>query len=285
MLPVSLALVASLLFALGTVLQQRVAMRASDAEAHSVWVLLRLARSPVWLGGIVLTWVGFGFHAAALSNGQLVLVQPILAMTVVFALPIGARLSAQRIGRRDFGAALLATAGLAVFLVISDPAAGIEEPGAGAWLAWGGAMLAIGAALTATGLHRHPAAKAALAGTAAGVLFGLHGAITKAMTDQLHGGLDALLGGWALWGVLIVGAISMSISQIALHAGDLPPAIATESIFSPLIAVVLGLGLFEETIHSTAAGFVASLLALAAMMAGVAMLSRREGERLGEPAG
>jgi drug/metabolite transporter (DMT)-like permease len=285
MLPVSLALVASLLFALGTVLQQRVAMRASDAEAHSVWVLLRLARSPVWLGGIVLTWVGFGFHAAALSNGQLVLVQPVLAMTVVFALPIGARLSAQRIRRRDLGAALLASAGLAVFLVISDPKAGIDEPAGAAWLAWGGAMLAIGAALTATGLHRYPAARATLVGTAAGVLFGLHGAITKAMTDQLHGGLDALLGNWALWGVLVVGAISMSISQIALHAGDLPPAIATESIFSPLIAVLLGLGLFEETIHSTVAGFVAAMLALAAMLAGVAMLSRREAGRLAEPGG
>jgi len=285
MLPVSLAFVASLLFALGTVLQQRVAMRASDAEAHSVWVLVRFARSPVWMAGIVLTWVGFGFHAAALSNGQLVLVQPVLAMTVVFALPIGARLSAQRIGRRDVGAALLATAGLATFLVISDPAAGIEEPPGGAWLAWGGAMLATGAALTATGLHRHPAAKAALVGTAAGVLFGLHGAITKAMTDQLDGSLGALLGSWALWGVLIVGAISMSISQIALHAGDLPPAIATESIFSPVIAVVLGLGLFEETIHSTVAGFLAAMVALAAMLAGVAMLSRREGERLAVPDG
>jgi len=285
MLPVPLALAASLLFALGTVLQQRVAMRASDAEAHSVWVLLRLARHPVWVVGIVLTWVGFGFHAAALSNGQLVLVQPILAMTVVFALPIGARLSDQRIGRRDLGAALLATAGLAVFLLISDPEAGIDEPAAGAWLAWGGAMLTIAAALTAAGLHRHPAAKASLVGTAAGVLFGLHGAITKAMTEQLGGGLDGLLGSWAVWGVLIVGAISMSISQIALHAGDLPPAIATESIFSPLIAVLLGLGLFEETIHSTVAGFVAALLALAAMIAGVAMLSRSEGKRLGELGG
>jgi drug/metabolite transporter (DMT)-like permease len=285
MLPISLALVASLLFALGTVLQQRVAMTASDAEAHSIWVLLRLARSPVWVVGIVLTWVGFGFHAAALSNGQLVLVQPILAMTVVFALPLGARLSEQRIGRRDVGAALLATTGLAAFLVISDPAEGIEDPGADAWLAWGGTMLAIGAVLTSTGLYRHPAAKATLVGTAAGVLFGLHGAITKSMTDHLHGGLGGLLGSWALWGVLIVGAISMSVSQIALQAGDLPPAIATESIFSPLIAVVLGLGLFEETVHNTAAGFVASLLALSAMLTGVAMLSRREGERLGEPYG
>jgi drug/metabolite transporter (DMT)-like permease len=280
MLSISLALVAALLFALGTVLQQRVAMTASDAETHSAWVLLRLARHPVWLGGIVLTWVGFGFHAAALSHGELVFVQPVLAMTVVFALPMGARLSAQRIERRDYGAALLAAGGLAAFLLISNPDAGIEDPGAGAWVFWGGAMLVVGAALTAAGLHRRPALKATLVGTAAGVLFGLHGAITKEMTEQLHSG--PLLGDWAVWGVLILGAISMSVSQIALQAGDLSPAVATESIFSPLIAVVLGVGLFEEAIHSSAAGTAASLLALAAMLAGVAILSRREGRRLGE---
>lgn len=78
MLPISLALVAALIFALGTVLQQRVAMASSDAEAHSVWFILRLAREPVWWAGILLTWVGFGFRVAALSNGEIVLVQPIL---------------------------------------------------------------------------------------------------------------------------------------------------------------------------------------------------------------
>jgi drug/metabolite transporter (DMT)-like permease len=280
MLPVALALVAALIFALGTVLQQRVAMAAGDAEAHSVWFMLRLAREPVWWAGILLTWVGFGFHVAALSNGEIVLVQPILAMTVVFALPLGARFSAQRIERRDIGAALLATAGLAVFLILSNPTAGIDDPSGGAWLVWGGALFALAAVLTATGLRRRPAVKATLVGTAAGVLFGLHGAVTKAMTDRFHLGLEALVASWAVWAVLFVALISMAISQIALQAGDLPPAIATESIVGPLVSVALGLGLYEETIHSSTLGTLVSLLALGAMLAGVALLSRREGTRL-----
>lgn len=280
MLSVSLALVAAMIFALGTVLQQRVAMTASDAEAHSAWFMLRLARRPVWWAGIVLTWVGFGFHAAALSNGEIVVVQPILAMTVVFALPLGARLSAQRIEARDIGAALLATAGLAAFLVLSNPTAGIETPAISAWLAWGGALFVLAAVLTATGLPRRPAVKATLVGTAAGVLFGLHGAVTKAFTERLDMGLDAVVASWAIWAVLVVALISMAISQIALQAGDLPPAIATESIVAPVISVALGLGLYDETIHDSAAGTLASLLALAAMLAGVALLARREGARL-----
>lgn len=278
MLSVSLALVAAMIFALGTVLQQRVAMTASDSEAHSVWFMLRLARRPVWWSGIVLTWVGFGFHAAALSQGEIVLVQPVLAMTVVFALPLGARLSRQRVEARDIGAALLACAGLAAFLVLSNPEAGIAEPAAGAWIVWAGACLAIAALLTGSGLHRSPAGKATLVGTAAGVLFGLHGAVTKAMTEQLD--MGTLIASGVIVAVLVVALISMAISQIALQAGDLPPAIATESIVAPLVSVALGLGLYQESLHESSAGAFVSLIALAAMLVGVALLARREGSAL-----
>lgn len=277
---IGLALVAALLFALATVLQQREAMRADDHAARSPWFLLRLARSPVWLAGIALTWVGYGFHVAALSGGEIVVVQPILAMTMVFALPIGAGLSAQRIDWRDLAAALITAAGLAVFLLASEPSAGIERPGLGPWLAWGGGAFVAAAVLTAVGFGRRANLKAALVGTAAAVLFALHGAITKAFTEDLNDGLVALLGSWTLWAVLIVALISMAVSQIALQAGDLPPAVATESVVDPLVSVVLGVGLFQETIHNTASGNVASLLAFAAMLAGVGFLSLREGTRL-----
>lgn len=275
-----LALVAALLFALSTVLQQRVAMRADDRQARSPLFMLRLARNPVWLGGIALTWIGFGFHVAALSGGEIVIVQPILAMTMVFALPIGARLSAQALDPRDIGAALVAGAGLAAFLLASSPQEGVEDPGLAPWLAWGGGAFALAALLTVVGFQRAPSRKAALVGTAAGVLFALHGAITKGFTEHFDEGVLALLGEWTLWAVLAVAAISMAVSQIALQAGDLAPAIASESVVDPVVSVLLGVGLFQEAIHSSTSGHVVSLLALAAMLAGVGFLSLREGGRL-----
>jgi drug/metabolite transporter (DMT)-like permease len=280
MSPIPLALIAALIFAFATVLQQRVAMRAGDGEARSPWFMLRLARSPVWIAGIALTWIGYGFHVAALSGGQIVVVQPILAMTMVFALPIGAWLSAQALDRRDLGAALVAGAGLAAFLLTSEPEAGIEHPGALPWLAWGGGAFVLAALLTFGGFRRPPNLKAGLVGTAAGVLFALHGAITKAFTEDFGQGLGPLLESWAFWGVLVVALISMAVSQIALQAGDLAPAVATESVIDPLVSVVLGVGLFQEAIHNTASGHVASVLALVAMLAGVAYLSVRESDHL-----
>lgn len=275
-----LALIAALLFALATVLQQRVAMTASDREARSPWFMLRLARSPVWLAGIALVWIGYGFHVAALSGGEIVVVQPILAMTMVFALPIGARLSAQRLDRGDLGAALLAAAGLAAFLLISEPTAGIDEPAAGPWIAWGGASLLAGAALVWIGFGRGPRPKAALIGTAAGILFGLHGVLTKALAERLHDGIGPTLGSWVLWASLAVALASMAASQIALQAGDLPPAIATESVVDPVVSVVLGVGLYQETIHGSATGDLASLLAIGAMLLGLGALSLRQGHHL-----
>lgn len=284
MLTVLLALVAALLFALATVLQQRVAMRADDRQARSPWFMLRLARSPVWVAGIALTWIGYGFHVAALSGGEIVVVQPILAMTMVFALPIGAWLSSQLLSGRDLSAALLAGAGLAAFLLTSEPQAGLAHPGALAWLAWGGGSLLLAALLTTAGFRRSPNLKAALVGTAAGVLFALHGVITKEFTEELGSGIGALLGNWTLWAVLLVALISMAVSQIALQAGDLAPAVSSESVIDPLVSVLLGVGLFQEAIHSTASGHLVSLLALAAMLSGVGFLAAREGDRMRAPA-
>jgi len=282
-MPILLALIAALLFALATVLQQRVAMKASNEAARSPWFMLRLARSPVWLAGIALVWIGYGFHVAALSGGEIVVVQPILAMTMVFALPIGARLSSQRVDRGDLGAALVAAAGLAAFLLISEPRAGIAEPAAGPWLAWGGGAALTAGLLVGTGFRRLPRPKAAMIGTAAGILFGLHGALTKALAERLHDGIGPTLGSWVLWVSLAVALASMAVSQIALQAGDLPPAIATESVVDPVVSVVLGVGLYQEAIHSSAVGDVASLLAIGAMLLGLSALSLRQGHHLRRP--
>ena len=103
--------------------------------------------------------------------------------------------------------------------------------------------------------------------------------LTKGLAERLNEGVGPLLASWVLWVALIVAVLSMAASEIALQAGDLPPAIATESVLNPIASVILGIGLFAEQIHSSASGNAASLLALAAMLAGVGALSLRNGER------
>ena len=104
MTEVALALTAALLFALGTVLQQRAGLQ-TPPRGSGARLLVEMARRRVWLAGIAADALGFAAQAAALTIGRLTVVQPLLAASVVFALPLGAWITAQRVRRRDIAAA------------------------------------------------------------------------------------------------------------------------------------------------------------------------------------
>ncbi|HEX6116384.1 MAG TPA: DMT family transporter [Solirubrobacterales bacterium] len=271
-----LALVAALLFALGTVIQQREAMKVPDAEAHSAGLLLRLAKRPAWLAGMVADALGFIAQAAALGIGRVIVVQPLLATSVVWALPLGAKLSGQQVVRRDVVAALAVTAGLGAFLVISDPSGGRDDAPIAAWLVAGGAICAASAVLALAGMSGSPARKAAACGTAAGLLFGLSAVLTKAVVDSLDEGIVDLITDWHLYALVAIGFASMTLSQISLQAGDLAPAVATQMIFDPVASLILGLTLLQEQIHDDALGIAGSIAALLVTFAGMAVLATRD---------
>jgi drug/metabolite transporter (DMT)-like permease len=265
-------------FALGIVLQQRVVMDAPEAKEASAGLLFRLIQHPVWLAGIAAYGIAFGMQAAALGDGRLVVVQPILATTIVFALPLGVWLSAQRVTRRDVIAAFVVTAGLALFLVLADPSGGREDAPLGEWVVAGAVVIGVSAGLTVAGLARAGALRAAFLGTASGLLFGLVSALTKGAVEVLQDDGVGVLANWHLYALIVVGLAGMTITQLSLGTGILPPAVATSSIFNPAVSVVLGLTLFEELVHHSTAGRIGALLALLAMFAGIAALalSKRE---------
>ena len=270
----ALALIAAAIFALGTVLQQRAAMTEPDDQASSNTILLRLATHPVWLAGIAAYGLAYGVQAAALGSGQIVVVQPVLATTIVFALPLGVWLSPQRISRRDVLAAAAVTVGLGAFLVFADPGGGRPSVPTGEWLIAGGAVLGAVAGLVIAGRKRTGALKAALLGTGAGLAFGLISCLTKEVVEVFEDdGVVAMFEDWQLYAIVALGFVGMTITQQGLQTGVLPPEVATSSIFNPAISVVLGLALFEETIHRSAVDSVAAVLALLAMFAGVAVLA------------
>lgn len=275
----ALALVSAALFAFGCVLQQREAMNEPESDSADAMILVRLARHPVWLAGIATYALAYGVQSVALGKGQLVVVQPILATTLVFALPLGAWFSRQHITRRDVAAAITITVGLALFLVLSDPAGGRDSAPLGQWLLAGGIVLGAVAALTTTGLTRRGAMRAALLGTAAGLTFGLVSGLTKEVVEAIGSDGTAVLGDWQLYAILALGAVGMTLTQLSLQAGVLPPAVATSSIFNPALSIVLGLVLFDESIHRDAFDSIAAGLSLAAMFAGVAILAMSHEER------
>jgi drug/metabolite transporter (DMT)-like permease len=276
---IPLALVAALLFSLGTVLQQQVAATASEEEARGAGFLLRLARQPRWLAGIVADGLGFVAQAAALGLGRIVVVQPLLATSVVFALPLGARFEHKPVSRPEILAALAVTAGLGAFLVLADPGGGVDNASATAWVVSFAVAAVLCGALTLSARGRAPVHRAALLGTAAGILFALSAALTKATVEQLDDGVLAVFEHWQLYALVVVGYVSMTLSQASLQAGALAPAVATQMALDPVASLFLGTLAFEETIHDDTGALLGALAAFAVMVGGIAFLAlRRPGE-------
>jgi drug/metabolite transporter (DMT)-like permease len=272
---IALALVAALLFALGTVLQQRAGLEA-PAGGSSSGLLIRMAKRPVWLVGIAADAFGFIAQAAALGIGRLAVVQPLLVSSVVFALPLGARLTKQKVTRLDLGAAVLVVAALVAFLTIADPSGGRADAPLGDWLVAIGVCLVVCVPLVIAGRYGAAPRRAAMLGIATGVLFALSAALTKAVVDELDDGVFTIFTTWHLYGLVVIGYGSMTLNQMALDTGALAPAVATSMAFDPIASVVLGITLLQEKLNVGFGDIVATVLALIAAGAGMAILSRQE---------
>jgi drug/metabolite transporter (DMT)-like permease len=272
-----LALVAALLFALGTVLQQRAGLE-KPSEGGSSGLLLRMARRPVWLAGILADAFGFLAQAAALGIGRLAVVQPLLVSSVVFALPLGARLTRQRVRRIDVGAAILVVGALIVFLTIANPSGGRDDAPVGQWLVAGGACVLVCVPLVLLGQRGPAPRRAASLGIATGILFALSAALTKVVVDDLDDGILEMFVGWHLYALIVVGYASMTLNQLALNTGALAPAVATSMAFDPIVSVVLGVTLLDESLNTSPLEAVGTAIALAAALIGMAILARSQSQ-------
>jgi drug/metabolite transporter (DMT)-like permease len=277
-----LALVAALLFALGTVLQQKAGMD-QPSEGATAGLLVRMARRPTWLAGIASDILGFFAQAAALGLGRLAVVQPVLVSSVVWALPMGAKLTGQRIKRIDVAGAVLVVGALVAFLTIANPSGGRDDAPFGEWLVAGGICAGLAAVLVALGQRGPAPRRAALLGIATGLLFALSAALTKAVVDELDDGVFHVFATWHLYALAVVGYAAMTLNQLALNTGALAPAIATSMAFDPITSVVLGVTLLDESLHETPLGAVATVAALAAALIGMALLARSQSRDAAEP--
>jgi drug/metabolite transporter (DMT)-like permease len=272
-----LALVAAFFFALGLVLQEKAASAQPD-DIVGKGFLVRLFRQPVWLLGLAMQGVGFVAQAIALGVGRMVVVQPLLVTTIVFALPLGRVLEGRRIHRAEWLGAGLVTGGLALLLVVSKPASGTDDASRTAWAVVGGATIGLAVLLFLLARGRRPELRAGLLGTAGGILFGLAAALTKTTVSLFDDGVGAVLWDWHLYALVIVSIAAFWLEQAALQTGALAAAVATTMAFDPLSSLVFGIVLFDEALHDSALGYVVSAVSLAVALAGLVILARAKGE-------
>ena len=269
----SLALLAALLFALAATLQQKGTLNLPEISLRNPESLARLAGQTMWLLGTLALLAGYAFQAAALDRGRLVIIQPLLVTTVVFALPLGYLLTRQHVGRREVIGAAVIVCGLALFALFGDPAGGRENASNDEWAFAIAVLAAVCAVLLAFGGHGNLAIKAAVYGSVAGILFGLSAALTKPTLEYLHAGTDELLSHWQPYVLAIAGVLGFVVQQVSLGTGRLAPSVATVSVANPVVSILLGVILLEERLSRPAWHVVVAYIGLGLALVGAVVIS------------
>ena len=269
-----LALAAAVCFALGSVFQQKGTLE-TDAGSEDPRFLVQMFRRPIWLLGAVSQATGWVLQAAALDRAPLAMVQSLTTLSLVLALPLGARLTSQHISRRVMLGAVGVVVGIVVFLSVGAPSSGSTTPSAAEW--WGAGLitlgLVVGFALLARG--RSGSLRAALLGAAAGFAFGLQGAVTKVFVTEIGGGVLALLLDWSPYVLVLSALVGLAFQQGALKTGVLAPAVASANAVTLFMGVVLGLSVFDEALQPGVSR-VPAVIGLAVALAGVCVLASAE---------
>src|SRR3954469_1234953 len=259
-----LALLAAFFFAVATVCEQKGAMEEPEAGTLQPGFLVRLMRKPVWLLGLGADALGYVTQAAALGIGRLVAVQPLLVASVVFALPLGAKITHQHVGRREILGAAAVCAGLVIFRLVATPYGGHDDASAAGWVIGAAIIAGLAVVCIVASIGRSAGVRATLLGLAAGMLLGgIVAALTKATVDRFDQGPAAIFGDWhvyALGGVALTGFLLL---QAALQTGALAPAMTSDTVMEALAGVAVGMFVLNERIDQSSAETVVSLLGLA----------------------
>jgi drug/metabolite transporter (DMT)-like permease len=277
-----LSLAASFCTATSTVCQRLGAhsldARETGAFGFDPMLVFRLARRPLWLLGFACMFVGFAFQVTALHFGPLALVQPLLALELLFVFGYLAVLSRFRgVGRREWLAAVAMCAGLVVFLSAASPSSGQAHAPAALWWISGLAtftVVTVGVAVASRASS--PARRAALLGVATGVVWGFLAAVIKELSSHVDDGLAAVLGNWSAYVLIGVGAAAMLLASHAMTAGPLAASQPGFTLLVPVVAFLLGVFQFGEHPRTSPAAVGAEVLGLLVLVAGVWALSRSD---------
>ncbi|MDQ2754822.1 MAG: DMT family transporter [Actinomycetota bacterium] len=270
-----LAVLSSVVFGAGVALQQHQADAVPDEYAGRPALFVQLLCRPVWVFGIGVEMVGFGLQVAALRTGSLVLVQPILATSLLCTVALSAAWSGQEVRAREWLAMLAVVGGLVGFLVLAAPSQqSVGIAGGWEWLSTLGALgVGVAAALLA-GMRRHGPPRAALLGLAAGLGDATMVVLTKAFARATDGGVAHLLATWAPYALCAAGIVALLVSQTAYQAGHPTVSLPIISVTEPVVTCAIGVGLFGESLHLAGYRGPAALLSVMMLVTGLVVVTR-----------
>lgn len=269
-----LAVSAACCLGFGFVLQQNAAQKAPLGDFLSPRLLLDLVRMPRWLGGMGLMVVGMALGAIALGNGEISLVEPLLATNLLFALALSRRQTRQPLGRQGWAGLLLLAGGVTAFIVAGQPRGGtaITDP-LRHWLIIG-AVVGLALLLTAYAKrHARVSSGPVLLSLAAGLLYGVQDALTRVSGERFtEGGFLELLTGWQPYAVLALGVTGLVLVQSAFETAPLRLSLPALTAAQPIAGIICGVGFLGDRLRTDTGALAWESAGLAAIVTGIVLL-------------
>lgn len=262
---VVLSLVSAVAYAAAAVAQERLAARRPGTG------VLGMLGSGAWWWSVALNASAALLHVGALKYGPLTLVQPLGALTLVAAVPMGARLAGRRVGAAEWRGTALTLLGLGALLVTASGPAPDDVLSTPEALAVAGVTAVLIGALARPGARpglRHASAS----GVASGVASALTQTVTVAATDRTGPLLSAQVIGVAVL-VAAFAAGGLLLSQTA-YRGGLGAPLAVVTLANPVAAAVIGVALLGERLRGGPAGVLLAVAGGALAAWGVLVLTR-----------
>ena len=261
--------------ALSNVMQRKASLEQQAGQPFGVGVLRGLIRRKTWLLGFSGMVASFLLQAVALNFGQLSAVETVITLEVPLTLLVASRVFGTRLCRSEWTGIWLMTGGMIVLIGALNPQPG-DESDISDWLyavAGGGTVAFIVALLVVA--QRGPVMwRTACLGAAAGSSFGLTATLIKETTAQLsHHGVLGVVTTWQTYAAAGVGISGVIIMQWALHTGPLLAAQPGFTLADPLVSVLWGVLVYNETTR-TGPWVGLAVVGAIGIAAGVVMLAR-----------
>ncbi|MFG2885197.1 hypothetical protein ACGFYV_23370 [Streptomyces sp. NPDC048297] len=262
---VGLSLISAVAYAAAAVAQERLASRTAGTG------LPRLLGTGAWWSAVGLNAAAALLHVVALKYGPLTLVQPLGALTLVAAVPLGARAAGRRVSAVEWRGTALTLLGLGALLVSAS------GPAPERVLSLTEALAVAGTTAALIGMLSRPGARPGLrhataSGFASGVASALTQTVTVAATDRSGPALSpevivvaVLVAAFAAGGLLL--------SQTAYREG-LGAPLAVVTLANPVAAAVIGLTLLGEGLRGGAGGVALAVAGAGLASWGVVLLTR-----------
>lgn len=278
LIAVIFALASALTIAWGTVVRHRIAGEARVDGTLSGSPLINAITRPLWWAGTSTALIGYGLQVVALGFGTLLVVQPVLVLSLMFTLPLAARVDGRRLRSFEIIWSLVLTAAVTTLVLVGRPAAGDPHPPLDRWI-WAllaGALILGAIAFLANHLQGPPRALAL--GVVTGAIFGYVAVLSKAFVDiAVHQGILTLATSWETYALIAGATLGTAVQQYSFNAGELRHSLPAMTVSEPIAAFSLGYLVLREQfqVHDVL-GWSAMGLALVAMCVSTFMLTSRE---------